>query len=102
MNTAYQPIHDAVSREVQGLSFAIQMAQHSVQQAAVMYEAAAIAAACPHVLMRPKVYVDGNKWCALYGENLQEGVSGFGDSPAVAMAAFDAAWIAKLPQAVQP
>ena len=24
---------------------------------------------------------DGNKWCWLLGENLQEGVAGFGDTP---------------------
>jgi len=23
---------------------------------------------------------DGNQWCYLYGENLQEGISGFGDT----------------------
>lgn len=30
-------------------------------------------------------YLDGNKWCALYGENLQEGLAGFGDSPIMAI-----------------
>lgn len=28
-----------------------------------------------------RVFKDGNMWCALYGENLQVGVSGWGDSP---------------------
>ena len=28
---------------------------------------------------------DGDQWCALYGENLQEGVAGFGRTPAEAM-----------------
>lgn len=37
-----------------------------------------------HVIMRPRLFVDGNQWCALYGENLQEGVAGFGDTPAAA------------------
>ena len=46
----------------------------------------------PCVLMRPKVYMDGDKWCALYGENLQDGVAGFGDSPAEAMQDFDNNW----------
>lgn len=46
----------------------------------------------PHVLMRPALMADGNKWCALYGENLMEGVAGFGDTPDEAMKAFDQAW----------
>ena len=29
----------------------------------------------PHVQMRPQISLDGDKWCALYGENLQEGVA---------------------------
>jgi hypothetical protein len=31
-------------------------------------------------------------WCALFGDNLQEGVVGFGETPAKAMYAFDTAW----------
>lgn len=46
----------------------------------------------PSVLYRPRLSRDGNAWCALYGEDLQLGVAGFGKSPAEAMAAFDAAW----------
>jgi hypothetical protein len=52
-----------------------------------------VAWTAPHVLMRPKLALDGNQWCALYGENLQEGVAGFGDTPAGAMQAFDQAWM---------
>lgn len=47
----------------------------------------------PSVLYRPRLSRDGNAWCALYGEDLQLGVAGFGKSPAEAMAAFDAAWV---------
>lgn len=50
------------------------------------------ARSAPHVLMRPQVYPDGDSWCALYGENLQHGVAGFGDTPEKACAAFDTAW----------
>ena len=46
----------------------------------------------PHVLMRPKIFKDGNAWCALYGDNIQEGICGFGNTPANAANAFDAAW----------
>jgi hypothetical protein len=50
----------------------------------------------PAILYRPKLSIDGNQWCALYGDNLQEGVAGFGDSPGEAMIAFDKAWWTKL------
>lgn len=46
----------------------------------------------PHVLMRPSLMADGTMWCALYGENLQEGIAGFGETPEKAMEAFDIAW----------
>jgi hypothetical protein len=47
----------------------------------------------PSVLYRPKLFIDGNKWCALYGDNLQDGVAGFGDSPEKAMEDFNKNWI---------
>jgi hypothetical protein len=51
----------------------------------------------PSVLMQPRISLDGNQWCALYGENLQDGVAGFGDSPEKAMSDFDKNWLAALP-----
>lgn len=56
---------------------------------------AAISHQRPSVLYRPQLCQDGNQWCALYGENLMEGVAGFGDTPKDAMEAFDAAWDGK-------
>ena len=53
-------------------------------------------AAKPSRQFKPRIFMDGDKWCVLYGDNLQEGVAGFGDSPAEAMAVFDTAWAAKL------
>lgn len=50
----------------------------------------------PHVIFKPKLSIDGNQWCALYGDNLQDGVAGFGDSPALAMSNFDSEWFKKL------
>ena len=50
----------------------------------------------PSVLFRPRIYIDGDKWCALYGDNLQDGVAGFGSTPEAAMADFDANWSAPL------
>lgn len=47
----------------------------------------------PTVLMRPAIFADGDMWCALYGENLQEGVAGFGETPEKAAINFDIAWL---------
>lgn len=56
----------------------------------------------PHVLMRPMLMLDGTKWCALYGQDLMDGVAGFGDTPEKAMEAFDEAWrTARTPAAVR-
>lgn len=48
----------------------------------------------PFYLLAPhmRVYPDGDQWCALYGENMQDGVVGFGDTPEAATQAFDAEW----------
>jgi hypothetical protein len=27
-------------------------------------------------VLRPRIFIDGNQWCVLYGENLQDGVAG--------------------------
>jgi hypothetical protein len=51
----------------------------------------------PSVLFRPRLSIDGNQWMALYGENLQDGVAGFGDSPELAMFDFDFQWHKRLP-----
>lgn len=48
--------------------------------------------AAPSAVYRPALSIDGNQWCALYGSNLQDGVAGFGDTPADAMREFDKAW----------
>ena len=46
----------------------------------------------PHILMKPKLSLDGNQWCFLLGGNLASGLAGFGKSPALAAADFDVAW----------
>lgn len=43
-------------------------------------------------LLKPRIFIDGNQWCVLYGENLQDGVCGFGDTPMLAVYAFNRAW----------
>lgn len=77
------------------------MAANAIAHAAEMVKAAVFNAVSlyerPSAIYRPALSIDGNQWCALYGANLQDGVAGFGDSPAQAMWAFDAAWSAPLP-----
>ena len=46
--------------------------------------------------LKPRIFIDGDKWCALYGENLQDGVAGFGESPALAMHDFNDNWHKKI------
>ena len=52
----------------------------------------AIEQAQPSMVLRPRLSIDGNQWCALYGDNVQNGVAGFGSSPEKAYADFDRAW----------
>ena len=70
----------------------IQYPEYLVSQLGEAVESIRYELSRPSLQMRPKVYLDGNQWCALYGENLQEGVCAFGDSPDAAMHAFDAEW----------
>lgn len=69
------------------------MAMDAIAHAAEMvrrsWQDAAWEVVRPCVLLRPRLFIDGNKWCALYGENIQDGVAGFGDSPYEAMHNFD-------------
>ena len=51
----------------------------------------------PFILLKPSLSIDGDMWCCLYGENLQEGVAGFGKSPDLASRDFDRAWVEQLP-----
>lgn len=72
-------------------------------QIAICEEAAITryALTAPHVLMKPRIFPDGDAWCALLGENLQEGICGFGATPAQAAGAFDDAWrTARTPDAM--
>lgn len=62
-----------------------------------LYRNACDAAPTPATIWRPSLSIDGNKWCALYGLSLQDGLAGFGDSPAEAMADFNRNWCKKLP-----
>ena len=101
---AYQPIYDAVRSRISNgdIGAAVETAfrdaslGHYVERAAAAIAEDACRAAetytAPSAVYRPALKIDGNQWCALYGENLQEGVAGFGDTPAAAMREFDKAW----------
>ena len=43
----------------------------------------------PCVIFKPRITLDGNMWCVILGENLQDGVCGFGKTPEKAFADFD-------------
>lgn len=87
-----QAVTDAINQQAGGLGFAIESVKTEYAQAADAHRVAGEQAQRPSVLYRPGLSIDGNQWCALYGENLQDGVTGFGDSPAAAMLDFDANW----------
>ena len=44
------------------------------------------------VMLKPSLKKDGNQWCVLYGEDLQVGIAGFGNSPHLAIMDFNAQW----------
>ncbi len=46
----------------------------------------------PHLIYGAVLSKDGNQWCWLYGDNLQDGIAGFGDTPEQAGVNFDRAW----------
>jgi hypothetical protein len=104
----YQPIYDAIRSRIGNcdIGFEIQEAiQQAMQQAhlahyiditasGISQEVQNLAAkySKPSVIYRPILGRDGDKWCALYGNDLQTGVVGFGGTPQAAMEDFDKAW----------
>lgn len=40
-------------------------------------------------LLKPKIFIDGNHWCVLYGDDLQAGLAGFGETPYLAILDFN-------------
>lgn len=77
-------------------SMAANAIAHAAQMAGYAWQNAAYDHSRPSVIWKPVLSIDGNQWCALYGDNIQDGVSGFGDSPELAMYDFDSAWGKKL------
>jgi hypothetical protein len=100
MSDSYQAIYDAARSKIQGGSVqdAIENAfrdsefSHYAQQAFYAWQIEAQEHSKPSVLMKPKLFIDGDMYCALYGENIAEGCAGFGKTPNEAMADFDKKW----------
>lgn len=109
----YQPIYDAVCTRIghPDVTGAIERAARQAfdisGQMACLYGDVSLAVEHwaeagrqqqrPFMLLRPRISLDGNQWCALYGENLQDGVAAFGDTPEKAAIAFDLAWLNEKP-----
>ena len=97
---SYQAIYDAVRSKISGgnIADAVQAAirdaniSHYFMLAGQALGHAADDMQRPSVLYRPNVAIDGNKYSVLYGANLMEGCSGYGDTLAEAMADFDKNW----------
>lgn len=99
MSDNYQAVYDAIRSRFHFNSGDLidRLAQqfdisHAVYMVRDAWQVAANEQERPFVLLKPKLYPDGNQWCALYGDDLQNGLSAFGTTPAEAAAAFDVAW----------
>jgi hypothetical protein len=100
MSDSYQAMYDAVRSRISGgdISGTVERVltecfDISWQKQHLQQEIYAVAAEMvrPSVLYRPELLQDGNAWLAMYGD-LPTGCVGTGDTPAAAMADFDAAW----------
>ena len=49
------------------------------------------------VSLKPRLFIDGNQWCVLYGDNIHDGICGFGSSPIRAILCWNAEWHRSLP-----
>lgn len=96
---SYQAIYDAVRSRISSCDVGSIVresthidASHAIAMVQQDFSIAAYEMQRPSVLYRPSIERDGNKWSALYGANLMQGVCGYGDTPAEAMADFDKNW----------
>lgn len=111
MADSYQAIYDAVRSRISGgnvgeaiesvardaldMSYPRQLLQEQITS--IGYEMSR-----PSTVYRPTLRPDGDMWCTLFGDNLQEGVAGFGETPGKAFTDFDNAWWSqRTPQAMR-
>lgn len=76
----------------QDSSFAASAICHAADMVKIAWQEAAWDRQRPSVLHDIIPTKDGDMWCALMGDNLQEGIAGFGPTPAKALYAFDTAF----------
>jgi hypothetical protein len=86
--------YELESMAANAICHAAEMAGLAWQYAANAAEKAADQHRRPFVVLQPHISIslDGDQWCVLYGKNLQDGVAGFGATPAQAAEDFDNAW----------
>ncbi len=69
------------------------MAYGAISKAATMVqqtiENAAVELKRPSMLFKPKLYIEGNQWCAMYGDSPAISLQGWGNSPELALIDFD-------------
>lgn len=100
MSDSYQAVYDAVRSRIGSCDVGQIVreaagnfdASHAIAMVQQDFSIAAYEMQRPSVLYRPSIGMDGNKWCALYGDDLMHGISGFGNTPAEAMLDFDKNW----------
>ena len=106
MSDSYQAIYDAVRSRIHGGDIgsavesvcreAFSMASHHMACVAQDWSIAAVEQQRPCVVFKPTLSRDGSLYCVLFGEDLVQGVAGFGESPALAMTDFDKNWFATI------
>jgi|SRR5665213_477542 len=96
----YQPIFDAVGTALRNTDVgqAVENSCRGILDSAdrafnIMAQNFSEAYESPSAVYKPSLKIDGDTWCALYGDNIQEGVCGFGDTPGKAMADFNRNWL---------
>ena len=104
MSDNYQAVYDAVKQSMPNMNMLCQdiVGQFDFSHHAEIVKQDLLNIAYqqtrPSVLFRPSIQPDGNQWCVLYGESLHDGITGFGDTPAAAMADFDNEWHKEMPE----
>lgn len=100
-DNSYQAIYDAVRSRISNgnigeavsnaansafdISLAVSRIEGQIQGLLSSYDRAS-------AVYRPRLFIDGNMYCALYGDNLHDGCAGFGETPDKAMWDFDKNW----------
>jgi len=47
-------------------------------------------------MLNAKIFMDGNMWCVMIGENPMDGIQGFGETPYLAVLDFNKSWHSKI------